>query len=204
MRRKRISSGRFSDFRSGVIASVMIRKRRVQSPVKCCRNSTGLAVSWPFNARNPRKTKGSRPRVNTSTLAHLVRRNVRSVAITLVIFLQIHAAIHASHLIAVSIEQQRFALEYLTQAALRSLAPARMIHVGIHVGIETILVGSRAIPSGGRLTFGEANFYDGLDALVAVLPGNDDADRRAILIGQRLSIHADAQQRKRIHSFVEA
>src|SRR5580692_8008461 len=199
MRRKRINSGRFSDFRSGVIASVMIRKRSVQSPVKCCRNSTGLAVSRPFNARNPRKTKGSRPEVNTSTLAHLVRRNVRSVAITLVVFLQIHAAIHAGHLIAVSVEHQRFALEYLAQAALRSLAPTRMIDVGIHVRVETVLVGSGAIPSGGWLTFSEADFHDGLDALVAVLPGNDDADRRAILIGQRLSIHPDAQQRQGIH-----
>ena len=50
MRRKRASAGVPVITRSGVTASVMHRKRSVQSPVERIRYSAGLAPSWSVNA----------------------------------------------------------------------------------------------------------------------------------------------------------
>ena len=78
-----------------------------------------------------------------------------------------------------------------------------MIHVGIHVGIKAVLAGGIDIPGGGRHTFDETDFDDGLDALETVFPGNDEAHGSAVLIGKRLAVHADAEKRQRVHGFIE-
>src|SRR5262245_41949608 len=72
------------------------------------------------------------------------------------------------------------------------LAPSRMIYRWIDIRIKTIRLGPRLHPRTNRLVFNEANRDDGFDALEAVLPRSDEAERCSILIGQRLSIHADS------------
>src|SRR5712664_3872494 len=62
-----------------------------------------------------------------------------------VVFLQIHAGVKAGHLIPVAVEHQGVALEKFPEAPLLGLAPARMIHCWIHIGVETVFVGSEAI-----------------------------------------------------------
>jgi len=119
-------------------------------------------------------------------------------------FLQVHAGVERSHLIRVAVEQQRLVHEDFAEAPFGGLAPARMIDVGIHVGIKAILIGSEAVPGGRRLGRLHFDFDDGLDAFVAVFPGDHHANWRAVLIGKRFAVHADAQKSEWMHGFIEA
>ena len=121
-----------------------------------------------------------------------------------VIFLQVHAGVEAGDLVLITVEHEGVALEDFAEAAFFGLAPARMIDVGIHVGIEAVLVRVGEIPGCGRFFSDKFDFDDGLDALETVLPRNDHANGRAVLIGKCVAVHADAEERKRIHGFIEA
>src|SRR5271169_1197553 len=123
---------------------------------------------------------------------------------TLVEFLEVHSAVHAGDLIAVAVEDYRRPCEDFSEAAFLGLAPARMVNVGINVGVETVFRGGIAIPGGGRLFFLETDFHQGLDALVSIFPGNDHADRSTVLWREGVAVHADAKKGKRVHGFVEA
>ena len=71
------------------------------------------------------------------------------------VFLQIHARVHRGHLRFIAIEHQRFSAlgkdAIFTQPSLSGLTPSGMVHIGVHIGVKTILVGSGLVPSGGRL-----------------------------------------------------
>src|ERR1041384_8751422 len=83
---------------------------------------------------------------------------------------EIHALGQGSDLGGIAVEGKGGAPSQVADAALGSLAPARMIDLGIDVGVEAVLVGGRAVPSRRRLLLGEADFYDRFDALAALLP----------------------------------
>src|SRR5256886_7438787 len=70
-----------------------------------------------------------------------------------------------------------------------------MIDLRVDVGVEPVLLRSRDIPGGGGLSRTEADLHDRLDALEAVLPGHDEAQRRAVLVGQDPAVEPD-QDRK--------
>src|ERR1700720_4135982 len=195
MRRKRMSSGSLRSFRNGVMVSVKIRKRRVHRPVACCTNSTGLAPSLPCRARSMSAPSGARQMIKTTILVHLFERTLCTLDSRLVILLQIHPGVHACDRIAVAVEHQRVPAEDFAEAAFLGLAPARVIYCGIHVGIESVFGGGHAAPSGWWLTFHKFDFHDGLDALESIFPRDHHAHRSAVLIWQRFSIHADAEER---------
>ena len=96
-------------------------------------------------------------------------------------FLQIHSVVHAGDLIAVAVEDHRGPREDFAKAALLGLAPTGMVDIGIDVGVEAVFLRRVAIPGSRRFFFLEADSYQGLDALIAVLPGNNHANRRAVL-----------------------
>src|SRR5450756_139193 len=83
---------------------------------------------------------------------------------------EIHSRVHARHLVAVSVEHQCLALEELTEAPFRRLAPPRMVHLRVDVGIEAVLARALSLPGAHRLPVHEANAHDGLDSLEPVLP----------------------------------
>src|SRR5215467_14203963 len=103
--------------------------------------STGLA---PRPLRKPRQTSlpmGIRQRRKTTTLVHLLVSRARiSKKLKSIVFLQVHAVIQAGDLIAITVEHQCIAPKELSEAALLGLAPARMVHMGIHIRIEAVLV----------------------------------------------------------------
>ena len=134
---------------------------------------------------------------------HLLVRSWRSFSRTSVVFFQVHAVVKAGDLI-VAVKHKSFTAEEFPETALSGLAPTGMIDVGIDVGIETVFARSVHIPSGGGLTFNELYFDDGFDALKAVFPGNDEANRSAVLVGKSFAVHANAEQRERMHGLVEA
>src|SRR6266436_4793946 len=165
MRRKRINSGTLRSWRSGVMESVMTRKRRVQSPVACWMNSSGLGMVWPrtngqmMAASGPRHKRNRRALVHLLT-SHLLERRVCTQRFPLVILAQIHTGVQAGDLIGVAVEHQSFmSFEEFGEAALASLAPAGMIDFGIHVGIEAVLLRGIEIPRSGRLVFDKTNFH---------------------------------------------
>ncbi len=86
---------------------------------------------------------------------------------------------------------------------LRLLAPARMIDLGIDVRVEPVLARVLLRPRRLRLLLDERDADDGLDTLEAVLPRHDEPDRRAVLVGQRLTVEPHRQDRERVHGFVE-
>src|SRR6266404_6732756 len=107
----------------------------------------------------------------------------------LVILAKVHARVEAGDLVAVAIEQQSLVrLEKFREAAFASLAPARMVDFGIHVGVEAVLLRGIKIPRSGRLVFDEADFHQRLDALESILPRDDHAHGSAVLIGQGFAI----------------
>src|SRR5262245_26469162 len=89
---------------------------------------------------------------------------------------EIHPGVEGRDLIAVAIEGQRRSPTEFPDPPLRRLAPARMAHGGIDVGIEAVLLGRRLVPCRRRLLAGEADAHDRLGALVSVLPRDDHAD----------------------------
>src|SRR5580704_8380373 len=126
-----------------------------------------------------------------------------SLATALKILLQIHPAIQARDLI-VAVEHQCGTLEEIAEPAFFGLAPARMVHVWVYVGVKTILSRRGEIPRILRLLVGEADTNDRLRALETVFPGQNHADGRAVLVGKILAIHAEAKQREWMHGFVHA
>src|SRR5580700_11099691 len=110
---------------------------------------------------------------------------------TLKILLQIHAVVEAGNLVSVTVEHQRrlaLAEDRRADAAFGLLAPTGMVDVRIHIGIEPIFPGRHIIPRSGRLVRREMYLYDRLRGLETILPGNDDAHRSAILVGQYFPI----------------
>src|SRR5690606_6239968 len=98
------------------------------------------------------------------------------------------AGIEARDLLCVAVEEQsRTALgeqpAALADAALGCLTPARMIDSGIDVRVEAVLARVLTAPRRDRQLLRKRNADDRLDALEAVLPGHDEANRRTVLVG---------------------
>src|ERR1035438_4769719 len=93
--------------------------------------SIGLAVRFWFQARQQSQKIGARPAANTSTL-------IQRFFNMLVILLEIHPVVQAGHLVAVAVEQEGWPFAEFGQPPLTRLAPPRMVHLRIHVGIEPV------------------------------------------------------------------
>src|SRR5256885_6751510 len=189
MRLKRASAVSPSAWRSGVTASTTHRKRKVQSPVERSKASAGLAPSVFRMAPASSHANGSRHTRNTSGLAVRCSKRCCTAVIawaTSIELLEVHARVELAHLGFVAIEQLRLALlgeqAVFANAPLRGLAPARVRHVGVHIGIKAILVARRLVPGRARLLVGQADGDDALGALEAVLPRHDQPHGRAILV----------------------
>src|ERR1051325_431688 len=76
------------------------------------------------------------------------------------VFPQVHALIQRRDLVAVAIKRKRFALQEFSDAPLGRLAPARVIDLGVDVGIEAVLRRSGLHPGRGRRLLDEANLHD--------------------------------------------
>src|SRR3984893_16048033 len=139
MRRKRTSCFRPNIFARGVTVSVMARNRRIQSPVACSRYWVGFAPH-PLGPCQARMAIGTRQSANTTTFVHLFIR-MRFIGWILVVFFQVHAIVQTSDLISVTVEHLcGRILEKSRQANFPGLAPAWVVHLWIHIGIEAILV----------------------------------------------------------------
>src|SRR5271157_4482273 len=145
MRRKRISSGSRKSLRAGVTASVATTKISVQSPVWCVMYSMGLAVRLWWIARQATWPSGIRQKANTGNLIHLLLRTFRKRSPSLIILLQVHARVERRNLV-IAIEHHGGAAEELAQAALLGLGPARVIHLGVDVGIKPVFAGGGHVP----------------------------------------------------------
>src|ERR1700730_13371996 len=96
-------------------------------------NSIGFAVRFPWTACIPSIPSGSRQRRNTTTLVHLLVRMEFNSQLRSVIFLQVHPVVEAGHLVAIAVEHQRRTAQEFSEAPLLCLAPARVVHIRIHV-----------------------------------------------------------------------
>src|SRR4030095_4677643 len=161
-------------FRSGVMSSVTARNRSVQTPVSWVISAIGLPPSASMTAPYVSHATGPRHATNTRLLTSLRNRNPQSsirnpqsAIRNSVVFLQIHPGVERRDLI-VAVEHQRLALEELANPPLARLRPTRMVHFGIHVRVETVLLRRRHTPRGFRLLLDEPDTDDRLDALGAV------------------------------------
>src|SRR6185436_13219694 len=108
------------------------------------------------------------------------------------------------HLIAVTVEHQRFPLAEFADATLFRLAPARMIDRWIYIGVEPVFVRRRQFPGDFWLLGGKADAHDRLGALETVLPWNHHAHGCAVLVWQRPAVKSHRQQGQWMHRFVHA
>src|SRR5262244_97193 len=107
--------------------------------------------------------RGARHSGNTSSLRR--RSSMGSI-----VLLQVHPGVKAGYLLAVAVEHERVALEKVAQAALLGLGPARVIDLGIDVGVKAVFNRVGQVPRRGGHFLDELDFDDGLDAFEAVLP----------------------------------
>src|SRR6266849_4409689 len=156
----------------------------------------GLAPNEPLAARRARAVTGSSEASSTAGLSQGSGPLVSDESfIGLEVFSQVHSPIEARHQVAISVEGQRFSAAELADATLGGLAPAGMVHFRIDVGVKAVLARSGDVPGGRRLLLDEADYHDRLDSLESVLPGDHQAQRSAVLIGQRLAVQTDRQER---------
>src|SRR4029450_6337335 len=117
--------------RSGVAARLASRMRKVQSPSVLVMKLMGLAPRSLRQARWPSQASGARHAIHRTTLSAVrPRRAIGDRG--LVVLLQVHARVERRDLIAVAVERQSFPAAELADASLGGLAPARVIHSGIH------------------------------------------------------------------------
>src|SRR4029434_6775016 len=155
--------------RSGVAARLASRMRKVQSPSVVVMKLMGLAPRSFRQAKWPRQASGARHATHTTTLSAVRPRRVIG-DLGLVVLLQVHARVERRDLIAVAVERQGLPAAELADAPLGGLAPARVVHRGIHVRVEAVLRGRGLLPCRLRLLAHEADPYDALRALEALLP----------------------------------
>ncbi len=127
--------------------------------------------------------------------------------VALEVLSEVHAGVEAGDLVRVTVE-------YLggdgvgeggaVDAALVGLGPARVIDGGIDVGKEAVFVRADLVPGGVGLFVSEMEADDGLAVFEAVLPGHDDADGSAVLVGEGVSVGAEGEQGKGIHGLIHA
>src|SRR3569832_2909547 len=97
-------------------------------------------------ASQPSHASGSRQRTNT---AGLITRFIHCVAFIFVrskIFLQVHTRVERGRLARIAVEHQGVAYKEVTDAPLLGLAPARVIHLEIEVGVKAVFVRRRPRP----------------------------------------------------------
>src|SRR3546814_5737694 len=72
-----------------------------------------------------------------------------------------------------------------------------MVDVRVDVAEEAVFRRLQVVPGGFGHLLDELDFHDRLDALEAVLPRHHQAQRRAVLLRQRLAVQAGGQQGQR-------
>ena len=124
-----------------------------------------------------------------------------------IILLQVHSAVEACDLVAVAVEHlggDVVGEGGAVDAALAGLGPAGVVDGGIDVGVEAVLARSLIIPGGVGLLVDELDVDDGLGVFEAVLPGHDDADGGAVLVGEDVAVAAKGEEGERVHGLVHA
>src|SRR2546426_7415806 len=200
MRRSRIGHVQPKSVFRGVQASAATRKTSATRPSWLSAWAIGLAPSSPRQPRRRIAPSGTSAPTTTPGLSHgngRARRTLEELA-------QVHAGVEAGHLLGVAVEGQRRPATELADPSLGRLAPAWMVDRRIHVRVEAVLVRCREVPRGRRLRLHETDAHDRLDALEPVLPGHYEAERRAVLVGERLPVEPDREERERMHRLVDA
>src|SRR6201992_2190667 len=169
---------------------------------------------WRSQAKGARQRRWSRPlRLMMARLDMVCVKCLRGDAtaagyrLILVVLCQVHAGVHAGDLTAVTIEHERgdgTRQKSGIDAALVRLGPAGVVVVGVDVGEEAVLHAVGVVPCGAGLLVGEVEADDGLCRLEAILPGHDNADGSAVLIGKRLAVTTEGEKSERVHRFVHA
>src|SRR5271165_336604 len=95
----------------------------------------GFAPSAELKAFHASLPRGIRQARKTNGFEYFVFTGLASK-----ILLQVHARVEGCNLVAVTVVHQGRPLEELADAPLFGLAPAGMIDVGVHVGVEAVFV----------------------------------------------------------------
>src|SRR5262245_38192644 len=169
----------------------MNRITRAVRPVKCSIPLTGSASRCPVTKAQTCQASGQSPATQSTGL---MTRRMSWASVTRElgseVDAQIHPGIQRRDLVPVAVEHQSRLLEQLAERAPAGLTPAGMVDLGVHVGVEAVLIGCRDVPGVPGLLLDEAELDDRLAALEAVLPRHREPHRRAVLIGQRLPVYS--------------
>ncbi len=78
-----------------------------------------------------------------------------------------------------------------------------MRYVRFDIGFEPVFVRQQRVPKGRGLFVGKRDTHYGFNALEAILPGNDQADRDTMLFEQRLAVNAGRDEGEFVLRFVD-
>src|SRR5437016_4813724 len=126
---------------------------------------TGSTPRLPLTACCTSQAAGPRQASQIEGFSPSVIQSRRATARGSVVGPQVHTRVKRGDLIGVAVEHERRALEKLAHPPLLGLAPARMVYVRIHVGVEPVLLRRGDVPGGPRLGLEKPNFHDALAAL---------------------------------------
>src|SRR5690606_18458498 len=145
--RRSTFGGTRSSRRRGRADARATRASRAASPA-------GAAPSPAPPARASRCTCSPRMpnRSSSPALARAAGRGRKgALALALEVLAQIHPRVQVRDLVRVAVEHEHLAAAELADAALALLAPARVVHLWVDVGVEPVLVRRRLHPGGAGL-----------------------------------------------------
>src|SRR5689334_22805874 len=145
--------------RAGVIVRVMRTKRSVHSPVCSVISLMGFAPRLSVTACHANTASGIRLAPKTPGLNSRGCHNVCFMPCsTLEVLFQVHTRIEVRYLVGIAIKRQGGTLREFPEAAFTCLDPPWVWHIGVHIGIEAILLRSRSHPGRHWLFLNKAHF----------------------------------------------
>src|SRR6266508_2379031 len=174
--------------RNGLSASTAPKVQIEISPLWCSNFSNGFAPSPPENAgttSNQMPTLARAARAKSLFARILITKFISNATIKnslqtrpSTILPQIHASVEMRDLFFVAVEQERRLLadkESGADHALAFLTPPRMIDVGIHIRVKSVLVRRKLIPEALWLLVHKLDLRQRFRAFESVLPWNNQA-----------------------------
>src|SRR5215472_3108635 len=113
----------------------------------------------------------------------------------------LHAVVEACDILSVAIEKERRSPLSGADDLLACLTPARVRHVWIDVRPEAILRGLQRLPQALRTLIGKGEAHDRLDRFKSIFPRQREAQRRAVLPCQWMSVGTGDEESKFVGRF---
>src|SRR5918993_1880041 len=169
-----------------------------------------MLLAMPTGRQHPQARNGGTtslrilpwPRGPTSVVARAGAARQRQAAVLHEELFRFAVGVEPGHELAVAVVEERGDAVVAAQRLLGRLAPAWMRHLRVHVGPEAVLARLQLLPERDRPLVAELDRDDRLHVLEAVLPRRHQAQRRAVLLVDRLAVEPGGDEGEVVHRLV--